>query len=202
MIPLRFDKDGFPLLKIKSGHLYLWPLTKYQFENIMASINSPPFCDAWYEEVLKLNPRISPHEININNYENIFISGLLPSEVEIILKSFQENIDIPTADEWCEAYNCLAQSDFESLPRYYSQNLAGTIYQALGNILRSPLEFSLMRFGLLEWVRVGHKWGALGEPRPSFHPHLWKPCEEVIYPFLQQRSHLMAVRFLIRTGTP
>ena len=55
-----FDHTGFPYIKLKEPALAvsLLPLTKLQFEYYLADLT--PQGDNWYEELLTLDPRVSP----------------------------------------------------------------------------------------------------------------------------------------------
>ncbi len=44
------------------------------------------------------------------------------------------------------------------------------------------LDFSLLRGGVVEWVRDGNTWTGLGAPRPSFKPNLWNPLSDTVPP--------------------
>ena len=74
------DRTGFPLIAVPSVgvEVQLLPVTKIQFECFLAEPND--FGDAWYEEVLTFNPRISYRQFMADTRERLFITGILPEE--------------------------------------------------------------------------------------------------------------------------
>jgi hypothetical protein len=79
---------------------------------------------------------------------------------------------------------------------------AGTILARLTRQMLSHLllDISLLRGGLVEWVRHGRSWVGLGAPRPDFHPNLWDPLNHEIKP-LRPSDRLPYFGFrLIRRG--
>ena len=60
------DKAGFPMIwvdKPLSAYIHWLPVTKIQFELFMCDSPSSDLSDAWYREVLSLNPRVSPKNV-------------------------------------------------------------------------------------------------------------------------------------------
>jgi hypothetical protein len=44
------------------------------------------------------------------------------------------------------------------------------------------LDLSLLRGGLVEWVRRDQTWLGVGAPRPEFYPNLWDPLTNEVKP--------------------
>lgn len=70
-----FDRTGFPYIESKDLALAvsLLPLTKLQFEVYLADLT--PQGDRWYEELLALNPRVSPQRFTSEQRERLFLTG-------------------------------------------------------------------------------------------------------------------------------
>jgi hypothetical protein len=61
--------------------------------------------------------------------------------------------------------------------------VGGLLFGLLAQLpARSLLDLSLMRDGMVEWVREGEAWAGLGTPRPEFKAHLWDPLQDVVRP--------------------
>jgi hypothetical protein len=71
-------KDKAPFVRLdENRYIHLFPVTKYQFERYLWSA-APKNID--YNKMLKIDPRISPHEMTKKNMQNIFTIGLSLSE--------------------------------------------------------------------------------------------------------------------------
>ncbi len=176
---LSFDKTNFPLLAIErvGVEIHLLPVTKWQFEQFLAE--SKAVGEAQYQEMLALNPAISPDQFTVDEPEQLLVSGILPAEALAFARWLGEGFDLPTLKEWRAIYTILRS---RPLPKHgLSSELvdgpAGDLldkFSAHPHIL-SMLDFSLMRHGLVEWVRQDKKLVGLGAPRPEFYPNLWDP---------------------------
>ena len=180
------DPSGFPLIAVAESGLevHLLPVTKVQFERFLAEPNA--FGDTWYEQILPGNPRIPPHGLTTENREGLFLSGVLPGEALAFARWLGEDYDLPPVQEWRAAYAAL-----QGAPLYLPPLLSQCPARPVGPILEglvaqlcpsSLLDLSLMRGGLVEWVRQDSGWAGLGSPRPAFQPNLWDPLAETVRP--------------------
>jgi hypothetical protein len=201
---LTFDRTNFPLLAIEDLDLemHLLPVTKTQFEQFVA--DSGPLELARYEKLLALNPAVPPAKFSAKERERLFITGILPTEAHAFAHWLGEGFDLPTVAEWRAIYAVLRVT---SLPRHdlaaeLADSPAGAILARLTRQTLSQLmlDISLMRGGLVEWVRQGQSWVGLGAPRPQFQPNLWDPLSHEIKP-LRPGERLRYFGFrLIRRG--
>ena len=102
------DRTGFPLIAVPevAAHVQLLPVTKAQFECFIVEPN--PFGDAWYEEVLQLNPRVTYRRYGADERARLFLTGILPEEALLFARWVGEGFDLPTVDEWRAIYAALA----------------------------------------------------------------------------------------------
>lgn len=171
------DPAGFPMVWIEEiGAFIHWlPVTKIQFEKFMASTADPRFDDAWYRQVLALNPRVAIPEIDPKNYWNAILTGLLPEEALRFAAWCGEGYSIPTLKEWQTAYAALVALPED--PGEFPDLLEGS-----GDLVRSALtrieaasvaatrpgrqrtraDRMLMRLGVLEWIPAARRCRPLG----------------------------------------
>ena len=79
---------------------------------------------------------------------------------------------------------------------------AGVILRKISEQLhiRTLADYTLMRGGIVEWVRRDKDLVGLGVPRPEFHPNLWDPLTNIIKPIrLDERVPYFGFR-LVRRG--
>jgi hypothetical protein len=179
-----FDRAGFPMIWIPVINAYIhWlPVTKIQFEEFICELVSPQFDERMYvEEVLQLNPRVSPKNVRINNYWQLFLSGIKPEEARSYAKWCGPEYRLPSQDQWNQCYAYLNsqpvefepfdEKDFKELPwrvvgcldgirksRSFGQGMAQSLAQQM-----------FMRFGVMEWVVTSNQeWGGLGQSPPEF----------------------------------
>ena len=187
MTKLIVDKTGFPQAVVPGvGAIHLWPVTKFQFEQFMSETNR---CgDKWYEPILSLNQRISFKYFTPDNYEKLFITGILPGEAMDFARWLGEDFDLPTEEEWKIYYRFINNRDNLSFPAGLSIP-ALTIGQKLGKFLHTPGKLSLLQGGVLEWVKGGgrhkesYQYVGRGVPRSSFLPNAWTPLDPSIKGF-------------------
>jgi formylglycine-generating enzyme required for sulfatase activity len=201
---LTFDRTNFPLLAIEEAdvEIHLLPVTKWQFEQFVAEAG--PLEQARYQKLLALNPAINPDRFSAEERERLFVTGILPSEAQTFARWLGQGFDLPTVKEWRAVYAALKRT---SLPRHdlaadLADSPAGTIVAQFTRQMLSYLlvDISLMRGGLVEWVRRERRWVGLGAPRPSFQPNLWDPLNHEIKP-LRPNERLPYFGFrLIRRG--
>jgi hypothetical protein len=143
----------------------------------------------WYEEVLSLNPRVTPAKISPANYWNAFLSGIRPAEAQRFAFWCGDGFRLPAAAEWARAYQILSSQpalDLESvdaltdLPARLrdlvlrTDEASSEAARSLGYVRRLADQL-LMRLGFLEWVDGDGRWGAMGEPFPELCGNLAAP---------------------------
>jgi hypothetical protein len=191
------DKTHFPLIEIKDiGSLTLWPITKIQFEMYISQANR--YGDTWYDEILMGNPRVSYQKVNKKNYEQLFITGLHIEEVFLFSKWFGEDFRIPTVEEWREIYRLMATQSGLTAPPDMSYP-AKKIWGKMTKFSNSPIKFSLMEDGVIDWVISGDNYVGLGVPRPNLLPNTFKPLENIIKPLkIDKRLNYFGLRLIKR----
>jgi Sulfatase-modifying factor enzyme 1 len=201
--PTRLDPTGFPMVWLPTLGLYVhWlPVTKIQFEHFLCDALDGHFDSPWYEEVLRLNPRITARRIWRGNYWQAFTTGVLPSEAERFAAWCGEGYRLPTRDEWTRAYlQMKVEPEGEPLPPPLLDSLRERPRELLDRVVAAAREASvsfgfnpgsetslLFRFGILEWVALEGeapaRWGGIGEPNPAFHGNLLAPEQgEIVLP--------------------
>jgi len=199
------DKTGYPLVYVEplNAYCHLFPVAKPQFERFVAEAHLPAYSDAWYEDILKLNPRLSPATASLADYEQLFISGLLPDEVQAYLQ-WHGGLQLPALDQWRAAFRWMETQDISILPASLEHGLAPTARLLWDGLLtrvhpRTLLDLSLMRNGLVEWVsgREGN-WLGLGQPRERFYPSLRDPIRDTPFepPRPVRRSRIYGFRLM------
>lgn len=180
-----FDCTGFPYVELKDPALAvsLLPLTKLQFEAYLADLT--PQGDRWYEELLALNPRVSPQRFTPEQRERLFLTGPLPAEVEAYAAWLGEGYRLPTVTEWRASYRRFQATAFTPLAASPAAGgRAAALLRRLEQQVRPQtlLDFSLMRGGVVEWARDRNAWVGLGAPQPRFQPNLWNPLSDTVPP--------------------
>ncbi len=198
------DRTGFPMIAVEDAgvEVHLLPITKYQFYDFVVAptlVNEPR-----YKEMLALNPAATPEEFTIDTREQLFVSGVLPEEAIAFGRWLGEGYDIPTVREWRDIMAALRRvpPPRQNLVTDFVEGPAKIILEKLSTQIhiRSMLDYSLMRGGLVEWVRQGKKLVGLGLPRSEFHPNLWDPLINEIRPInINDRVPYFGFR-LIRRG--
>ncbi|MCP4124894.1 MAG: hypothetical protein GY751_24395 [Bacteroidetes bacterium] len=196
MTELKFKSDasGFPMVWIDDIEAYIhWlPVTKIQFEYFLCAAPDTRFDASWYDEVLSLNPRISPSEIKASNYWNTLLTGIMPSEVQRFARWCGDGYMIPTLKDWFEAYQFLKTLPPESpdiidkmgelnervkAVLTHLDSASGKAIQETG-YERTLADQMLMRMGAMEWVECPDQrfeWGGMGQTHPSFYGSLFTP---------------------------
>ena len=199
-----FDRTGFPCIKLKVPALAvnLLPLTKLQFEYYLADLT--PQGDHWYEELLTLNPRVSPQCFTPEQREGLFLTGLLPAEAEAYAAWLEDGYRLPTVAEWRASYRCFQSTAFTPLVASPAPGVrAAALLRRLEEQARPQtlFDFSLMRGGVVEWVRDHNAWTGLGAPRPGFQPNLWNPLSDTVPPVrLNQHVAFFGARLVCERG--
>ena len=198
------DRTNFPLVAVDEAavEVHLLPVTKIQFERFTAEASGVD--EAQYQEMLALNPTVSPEIFTADNREQLFVTGILPDEALAYARWLGEGFDLPTSGEWRAVLGAL-----QRVPPPRRQRLtdfidgdAGLIVDKLSHQLpiRTMADFTLLQGGLVEWVRHERHLVGLGAPRPEFHPNLWDPLVNVVKPLqLDERLPYFGFR-LVRRG--
>ena len=176
------DRANFPMIWVVEldAYIHLLPVTKIQFEFYLWDAPNPGLDQTWYNEVTKENPRISPSHVSKDNYWQLFMGSLLPSEALNFAdwckaESPPAAYDLPTGPQWHIAYSAF-KNDQVSDP--FSAALAlpnlaprcRLILQKLRPLKADNMaERLLFLGGMMEWVKDEKKnWGLMGNPSVKF----------------------------------
>jgi len=202
------DRTGFPMLELPElgWAVHLFPVAKVQWERFLAEPNR--FGDSWYEEVLQISPRIPLRQASHDDYEKLFISGVLLEEVEAFARWLGQDFQLPTTEAWRAIERNLLEETIASgsLDALCHDPALHTNARKLLDFIvqirkpRSWGDLTLMRGGLLEWVRSGPKsYGGLGAPRQEFHPLLMNPQQHPpVKPLTNERLRYFGCRLVRR----
>lgn len=215
---IELDKTGFPMVWIDEIDAYIhWlPVTKVQFEYFLCDFPSPQFNESWYDDILVLNQRVSPKRAKENNYWQLLLTGIRPDEVQLFAEWCGDDYEIPTLDEWNQAYrslktmpsveNIFADIQLRERPRTMLMNVDKIIKRIYSRARRqcSQAEQMLMRYGVMEWVRCeyrGQEWGGMGQTSSGFQSMMRTPergTPEIPRRALENRLHYYGFRLLRR----
>jgi hypothetical protein len=203
---LQSDVFGFPMVSMPGVDLSvsLLPVTKFQFERFIAQEN--PYSDSWYDEILAVNPRCSWRRIDEKNREGLFITGILPSEALDFAAWMGNGFDLPHAWEWRQIFETMARTRVgaDPLQGFSGNPAAESIIDSLVTQVKPNnwAEMSLLRGGLMEWVRNGEVFGGFGVPRQEFLPNSFNPeVDEPRRPLPTERSRYFGFRLVCRPPT-
>lgn len=200
------DRTGFPLIRVEKldADVQLFPLTKPQYEQFLYEAPSPERGDAWYTELLKLNPRLSASAHSLEDYEGLFITGLLPNEVRAYIQWHGAGCQLLTVEQWKTAYAWLATQDVSILPAELERDLSPVARRLWDSLLsqlrpRTLLDLALMRDNVIEWVDgPGKQWSGMGRPRDRF----FESIHNVLTPYqaltVARRSKVWGMRLIRR----
>ncbi len=199
------DPLGFPMVKLeKTGfYIHLLPVTRYQFERFICRSGIKGYGDSWYEIVESLNHRISPVKIDHTNYEGAFISGITPMEAMDFICFLGKDFDLPTVEEWREAYHYFGKEigSGNEFPVSLSEGIAAKVMKSITKLPGGFFDKTLMNNCLVEWVRMGKEYAGLGSPRPAFHENVYNPESDIWKPFnISNRMHFFGFRGIMRAG--
>jgi hypothetical protein len=179
MTQLTFDKTGFPMLRIrKLGAFHLWPVTKCQFEQFMSETDR--YGDKWYDSIRCLNEPISFENLSEGNYERLFMTGILPREAMDFARWLGEDFDLPTEEEWKKFYRVVKSLFDIRLSPYGLSDSAVALGRKIDEFLHTPLTFSFLQGGVVEWLKGEKGYVGRGTPRDSFFPNAWNPLNDSI----------------------
>ena len=200
------DRTGFPVLELPDlgWAVHLFPVAKVQWERFLAEPGN--FGDSWYEEVLHVSPRMSLRHAGRDEYEKLFLSGVLPDEVGAFARWLGQDFLLPTTEIWRSIYHYLSEEVMERGELDTLHNDPALHTNAL-NLLdfivriikpRCWRDLTLMHGGLLEWVRSGPKsFGGLGAPRQEFQPLLMNPQQHApVKPLKNERLRYFGCRLV------
>lgn len=194
---IRHDPTGFPLIWVPELGLYVHglPVTKMQFEHFLCDATDGHFDSRWYDEIRRLNPRVSARRIWRGNYWNAFLSGLLPAEAERFAAWCGAGYRLLRTSEWQRLYRALERQDTICLEEAglladlapHHRELITQVEHAVEDACAHSgfpcylTERMLMRMGLIEWTAIEgpdpNLWAGLGEPHPSFCGNLFTPAK-------------------------
>jgi len=201
---ITMDRTGYPLVAVEEAgvEVHLLPVTKLQFADFVAAPSLVN--EARYQEMLALNPAVSPETFTADNREQLFVTGILPEEALAFARWLGQGFDLPTVKEWRAVLAALRRTP---PPRrnLLVDTLGGPAQIIIKKFntqlhIRTLADFTLMLGGLVEWVRQDKDLMGLGVPRPDFHPNLWDPLRNQIKPIhLDERVRYFGFR-LVRRG--
>jgi hypothetical protein len=193
-LKFKLDPTGFPMVQVGAIDAYMhWaPVTKIQFEYFLCAVPDSHFDANWYDEVLFLNPRVTPGEIRADNYWNAFLTGITPSEARRFARWFGPEYTIPTLEDWFVAYSALKA--LPPVPSSVVDNM-GDLHERIRTVLvrldtasrmamenlgyeRTLADQMLLRWGVMEWVECTDRrfeWGGMGRTLRSFYGGLFNP---------------------------
>lgn len=193
-LKLCLDRCEFPMVWVDelAAYVHLYPVLKIQFEYFLCASTESYFDAAWYDNVLQLNPRITPGGIREDNYYRAVLSGVLPDEAQRFARWCGDEYSIPTLKEWLIAYRALRSRSPVSIstllgtdrPKERTRLLMERLDQASSRVVarakyeRTFADQMLMRMGVMEWVECPERrtrWGGMGETPPGLYGMLFTP---------------------------
>ncbi|MBV8855788.1 MAG: SUMF1/EgtB/PvdO family nonheme iron enzyme [Acidobacteria bacterium] len=203
----RVDASGYPLVFVEplDAYVHLFPVTKPQFERFIASGRYLGFDDAWYQEILTLNPRASYRSPHVHPRERLFMTGVTAEEALAFGRWVGRDYGLLTAEEWRTCYEWFdgrpAPPPLAGLSERLSLD-ARAVWdiveeQWLEPHRRSSLrELSLITQGILEWVvELPGRYCGLGEPAAS---NLQRKVGDPVRPVGQGRLRNLGFRLKAR----
>ena len=215
------DQAGFPMLWIEPVKAYVhWlPVSKVQLETFLCSAPNTKYDEGWYNDLLKLNPRVSVKSPTAQNYWQIFATGLFPQEGLEFAEWCGEDYFLPNKEDWASVFAyCNSQPAIEAPASYFKlEGRPAVLVKKIDDVIKSlyiraPQSLNLasqmlFRYGVMEWVQLVNAkqqpWGGMGQPATKFqstiHPveHLF--TETPMNPSRQRMSYY-GVRLLRREG--
>ena len=200
MLSFTTDRTGFPLIVIKALQLdvQLFPVTKHQFEIFLSEPNQ--FDDTWYESVLDLNPRWQG--LPGDRVEQMFLTGILPTEAVKFAAWLGEGYRLPNFREWSTIYEYLGSV---SLPvpdcgAAFGDVSAGAM-RCIGALMQQEHTSALAQLarfeaGVMEWIQGRHGWQLVGKPDPSFGQQLFCCRAPVTPTSVEKRNKLRGFRLV------
>jgi hypothetical protein len=171
---ISFDRTGFPLVQRHDWRhaIALFPISKYQFERFMVEQGPQGtlFTDAWYRELLALNPRRSWRRSDERPWE-LFLTGLEAEPMVSFLRFLGRGYRLPEVAEWRALL--AVEAELSALREQFleaSHEAAAPVRHWLARGL-----FPLCHEGLVEQVREETCTRFIGRPYPKWLPNAWNP---------------------------
>lgn len=184
---IHLDPTGFPMVWFDEIGAYVhWlPVTKIQFEHFLCAAPDAYFDGKWYEDVLLLNPRVTPRALNGDSYWRALMTGVLPSEAQRFASWCGDGYRLLSDGEWTvlfqttQAHSSVDVTRFAMIvgrdprARVLIERIDDSTDAAVRRIgrARQLAEQMLLRYGAMEWVLLGSPswtWSLRGEPLPEF----------------------------------
>jgi len=145
------------------------------------------YYNTWYQQLLTKNPRVSLRSFGHENYEQLFMTGILKSEADDFIRWFNSinpGFCLPTTKQWKDA--CKWLSGYEAVPeppKHLPMNQgAQSIWRGLSTACKPDklqnqalLDRNILEYVLHEPSRVQAFTKPLaytmGTPRSDFHPN-------------------------------
>ena len=181
--------------------MHLFPVTRAQFSQCEAlQPNYGTACEAVQ--------KVAPHIRHNTLFEERFMTGVLPSEVETFTHWLSEDqphpFQIPSSDEWPSLFTSLVDEGVDELTlldQCDHEEVRSLIHDVIAE--RSPLTFSelsLKNGGVVEWVTKEGLWRGRGQPRFEFsRTSFGNPDKREIIPvdgYRHRRSFLFGFRLI------
>jgi len=168
------DRTGFPFLTLRSCSVavQMLPVTKVQWERYLAASHS--FGDAWYEQLLRVNPRCSYTQFQPPDICRLFATGILAEEALAFASWLGPGWTLPSVELWRRMYGVLSgievnRAFLQSIPeQQFSRAALATVRGLIRH--RQPknlVDLTLFSGGVVEWVREDGAWAGLGQPPPE-----------------------------------
>lgn len=179
MIEVKQDKYGFPLIKIPETNIFIhWlPLTKIQIEYFLCETHKvQTFNRKWYDELLAVNNRIAPAQIEITNFVKALCTGIAPNEAKDIASSFGIEYALPSEEEWLGAKHSLVEQPtvnpknlFSDLELTERAKIVLFKFHKITEPAENLAQQMLLEddFGILELVQKDGEIGFIGEAHRS-----------------------------------
>lgn len=156
MYSITIDRLGFPMASHRDldFDIQLTPVMKVQFEMFLAEENG--FDDAWYNEIIALNPRPDSNKPRINSQ---YITGIRPNEASVFANWLGSEYEIPSASTWLAAHAKLMQCH----QKPSKKDVACVSSMPFGRDHAPPTNISFMcPEHFMEWVRDRGRWKLIG----------------------------------------
>lgn len=183
---IELDAAGFPMIYIPDqGFAIHWmPVTKIQVEYFLSVVNDSKYNEDWYTTLLGYSKRVSPDRVRPTTFNELFVTGILPSEAQRFSQWCGRGYDLPTEREWSAAADFLdhlpaAQDNINLLMSTNGirertarviKALEGAISGESRSTSRSVVDQAVMRGGIYEFVYEDDRrdtFGAMGQPSRS-----------------------------------
>jgi hypothetical protein len=172
------DRSGFPLLFVPplAAYIHLFPILRAQFEVFLSDNRSNRWGDEWYSRMsAAMTKRIPIWNLTKDNYEAVFLGGVLPDEIYAFQTWCGNNYYPLTLQCWLAGWKWLAGQPVSVIPieidNHLNQSARELWHFALTKLpCQTLLDLTFMRHGMVEWVKTpANEWTGTGKPR-RIHP--------------------------------